>query len=100
MAYARCQKCECRKTLPRPPGHYRTAPPKCPRCGHRGWRVDKYRQRVERGPKAKTCHCYRNPMLGGVYWFPHRKGSLGCAHNPALTSEVAEKLTIRLGLTR
>lgn len=68
----RCSSCGARKSLERKPDRY-IRPPKCPVCGKRRWRVDKYRMLVEK--RVAPCRC-------GGYWFLHRKGSKWCLHNP------------------
>lgn len=97
--HCRCSRCGHRKTLKMPPDHY-YRPPKCDICGRKKWRIDKYRRDVERNPKIRACMCHmRAPHLGGLYWFPHRKGSKMCGYNPNLTAEMAEAWARDRGLT-
>ena len=98
MSYVRCSKCGARRTLTKPLGHY-LRPPPCRSCGRTKYRVDKYRTTVERNPKIKPCYCHRfEPLLGSLYWFPHRRGSLMCGHNPKLTTEIVQKWAQDRGL--
>lgn len=103
MPHVRCSKCAARATLPRRPEEYIRLP-KCRGCQRKmtldgkpppgsresprryaRYRIDKYRQRHERGAgsRRKLCH----PGRGGCggYSFPHRRGSGYCWHNPNLT---------------
>lgn len=67
----RCKNCGTRKSLNHKPDWY-IRQPKCPSCGLRAWRIDKYRIRREYAP---GCNC-------GGYHFPHREGSKFCHYNP------------------
>jgi hypothetical protein len=82
VAKVRCRHAACqgRQTLARHPDSY-VRLPKCKRCGRKhGFRVDRYRQERETGPKApRACRC-----LG--YSFPHAHGRGWCDHNPRLTA--------------
>lgn len=84
----RCRRCGGRQTLARRLATYLRVP-RCRHCGARDWREDLFRARCERG-KAVTCYCHRQAIGGGLYWFPHRRGSKMCKDNPDLTMEVAE----------
>jgi hypothetical protein len=65
--------CDARRTLAKPLSQY-VRPPRCKVCGRRKYRVDVSRT-LERGRYSKkACNCYEYP-------FPHRRGSLWCAHN-------------------
>lgn len=97
-AYCRCSHCERRKTLRKKPGEY-VRQPQCPTCGRRRWRLDRWRAAHERG-KRVTCWCHRAGLGGGFYWFPHRKGSKLCTHNPHLTPEIAEEAFEQLSARR
>lgn len=99
MSYVRCSHCEKRRTLAKNIKHY-VRLPRCEGCGRNKYRVDKYRTTVERNPSVKACYCHRRePWLGSLYWFPHRRGSLLCGHNPKLTTEIAQEWAQSRGLT-
>lgn len=90
MSYVRCSHCAARRTLPKKIADY-VRLPACRTCGHRKYRVDKYRVKHERAPHAKPCMCHLRPLGGSqVYSWPHRKGSLYCAENPGLTVEMLQ----------
>lgn len=73
---ARCHRCNMRRALPRSWSSY-VRTPRCRACG-RELRVDNYRNKVE-APAWRKATCYG---CGGMYPFPHRRGSKFCAHNP------------------
>lgn len=81
--------CEGRQTLARRLATY-IRPPRCRHCGSTKWREDHWRVANERGKKV-TCYCHRQALSGGLYWFPHRRGSKMCAHNTTMTLELAEE---------
>ena len=68
----RCSRDGCRQrtALRRPIERYRQTPC-CPACGHDSLRLDRWKQRDHR---RALCRC------GVGHWYPHRRGSLGCAH--------------------
>lgn len=97
MAYVRCSYCNARRTLAMPVAHYQRLPP-CRTCGRKKYKTDKWRAKHERG--IKPCMCHLRPLGGSqVYSWPHRKGSLYCAENPKLTTEMLEKWARDRGLT-
>lgn len=67
----RCTKeaCKTRRSLARHPSEY-FIPPKCPGCGGRKWRWDRWQQAARR---RGICQC-------GGYHFLHRVGSKWCEH--------------------
>lgn len=69
--HTRCQHCGARRALPMQPDEYLRIP-KCRNCGHRGFRVDRYRMAGK--DKTPTCH-------SDCYHFPHRQGSGDCKFN-------------------
>lgn len=71
--------CDARKSLARHPNQYERQP-KCPRCGARNWRVDRYRIRKEL-PRQEKCYCSGYPQMA-ANGIPHRKGSRQCDHHP------------------
>lgn len=93
MSYVRCSQCQARRTLAKNITKY-VRLPRCGRCGHNHYYVDKYRTNVER--RVKPCNCGRTGF--GIYWFPHRRGSRMCQHNPKLTQAMMEKWAKDRGL--
>lgn len=81
----RCRKCEARQTLPKHPDNY-IRPRRCWRCGHTGWRVDRWRRMTEH--RRYACDC---KGIEGIYDFkgaPHRRKSLWCIHGKATEEQI------------
>lgn len=75
----RCISCGHRRTLPKLWAKYER-PPKCRQCGY--YRLTPCREQLRRW--KKTCLC-------DGYWFPHRKNSKFCWHNPNVAQHVSER---------
>lgn len=95
MSYVRCSRCQARRTLARKLDSY-TRVPRCRRCGHNHYYVDKHRTTKERGKGVKACQCGRTGF--GLYHFPHRRGGGMCQHNPKLTKKMMERWARERGL--
>lgn len=69
--HCRCRDCGRRAYLQQSPAEY-VIQPACLTCGERNWRVDKWKNSLQR--KLITCyHVCRH--------YPHRKGSHQCWYN-------------------
>ena len=78
MAYlCRCsnEKCKMRRALRRLPQQY-ILPPRCPGCGGRAWRWDRWQEQHNHDVR---CRC-------AGYWFTHRRGSKWCEAATSLLS--------------
>lgn len=80
--HCRCRDCGRRAYLLRSPKEY-VIQPACKTCGVRNWRIDKWKNSVQR--KLVTCYLV-------CRHYPHRKGSPQCWFNPDGTDKPTDQL--------